>query len=304
MPHFTLARVAHSMAAPMQSPFDAMAKALIDAALEGVCDVSLQEPVTPDTLYSDAVIDPRAPTDEIVARGLLGRMASVACVIEAFATVPTVYDADRCVARTALLRANQRRERVLWMVSPGRARSVIDAFALGPDRAWPRGVYLGNTSRVPRLIVASELTRSRSTLLLRLMGRGAVLRAAIEETTRLSDDAWERPFVTRILLHMRTELRRMTGDDAFSKEIEMRYAEYVKSVDKLIEDLETRGEARGEARGELIGERRALVTLLTARGIAVDEGIAARITACDDREQLVRWIARAATAQSIDAVFE
>jgi hypothetical protein len=167
-----------------------------------------------------------------------------------------------------------------------------------------RGVYVGHTSRVPRLIVASELARSRSTLLLRLMGRGAVLRDAIEESARLGDDAWERPFVTRVLLRMRSELRRMTGDDAFSKEIEMRYREYAESVDKMIESLRVESEARGEARGELVGERRALETLLAARGIAVDDGTSARIFACDDREQLVRWIARAATANSIDAVFE
>jgi hypothetical protein len=97
-----LARGALAVAAKMQSPFDAMAKALIDAALEGVCDVSLQEPVAQDALYSDAVIDPRAPTEAITARGILGRMASVPCVIEAFATVPTAFDVDRCVARTSL----------------------------------------------------------------------------------------------------------------------------------------------------------------------------------------------------------
>ncbi len=126
------------------------------------------------------------------------------------------------------------------------------------------------------------------------------MRDAIEESARLSDDAWERPFVTRVLLRMRSELRRMTGDDAFSKEIEMRYREYAESVDKMIESLRV----ESEARGELVGERRALETLLAARGIAVDEGTSARIFACDDREQLVRWIARAATADSIDAVFE
>lgn len=271
----------------MQTPFDTMAKALIDAALEGVCEVSLQEPVAPETLYADAVIDPRAPREAIAQRGLLGRMACSACVIEAFATVPTVFDVDRCSARASMLRATQRRERVLWVIAPGRARSVIEAYGLAGSRAWPRGVYVGATERVARLVVVSELPRTSATLLLRLMGRGAVLRGALTEASELSADAWERPFVLRVLLRMRSELRRMSGEQADTKEIEMRYAELAKSVDKMLEDLrvesEALGEARGEARGEALGRaaamRAAIEDVCELLGIEVSEGRRARLAA-------------------------
>lgn len=62
-------------------------------------------------------------------------------------------------------------------------------------------------------------------------------------------------------------------------------------------------EAIGEARGKTIGEADALVVVLRTRGFAVDALTRDRITACDDVEQLRRWIARAVTAHTLGDVF-
>jgi hypothetical protein len=75
----------------MQTPFDTLAKGIIDGALDGLCDVTLQAAVVPETLYSDAVIDPRGSRRALRARGMLGRMATTPCVIEAFAVVPLAF---------------------------------------------------------------------------------------------------------------------------------------------------------------------------------------------------------------------
>lgn len=96
----------------MQAPFDLFAKAIIDGTLDGLCDVSLQEPVSPEAMLADAVVDPRATAEQLRTRGLLGRMACEPCVIEPFSSVPSVRDADRCVARAALLRVARGDE--LW----------------------------------------------------------------------------------------------------------------------------------------------------------------------------------------------
>lgn len=74
---------------------------------------------------------------------------------------------------------------------------------------------------------------------------------------------------------------------------------------------ETRGEARGEARGEVRGEARgeargvgrALLTVLAARGLPLDEAARARIDGCDDVAVLNGWLHRAATAAQLDEVF-
>jgi hypothetical protein len=97
----------------MQTPFDTLAKGIIDGALDGLCDVTLQAAVVPETLYSDAVIDPRGSRRALRARGMLGRMATRPCAIEAFAVVPSLSELSRCVARVSWLRAERGDDRVL-----------------------------------------------------------------------------------------------------------------------------------------------------------------------------------------------
>ncbi|HEU4412802.1 MAG TPA: HEPN domain-containing protein [Polyangiaceae bacterium] len=65
---------------------------------------------------------------------------------------------------------------------------------------------------------------------------------------------------------------------------------------------EARGRAeglrQGEARGEAKGKAAALLTVLAARGLAVDDATRGRIEACADPARLDRWLARALTAAS------
>ncbi len=124
---------------------------------------------------------------------------------------------------------------------------------------------------------------------------------ALDDYARLPDDAWERRFVSTLLLRVRDDLQRMTGDARYAarEEIDMRYAEIAKQVEQIIVDVESRAEARGEARGEA----NALRTVLASRGFAVDPATERLIASCADAPQLRQWIARAVTAPSLAAVF-
>ncbi len=55
--------------------------------------------------------------------------------------------------------------------------------------------------------------------------------------------------------------------------------------------------------GEARGRASALLAVLEARGLEVDEATRTRITTCTRLATLNRWIARAATAATLDAVF-
>ena len=59
------------------------------------------------------------------------------------------------------------------------------------------------------------------------------------------------------------------------------------------------GQAAGRAEGQLQGRRDALVTILTARGLAPGKSARARITGCAAPDTLDRWITQAATATSV-----
>jgi hypothetical protein len=63
------------------------------------------------------------------------------------------------------------------------------------------------------------------------------------------------------------------------------------------------GEADGRAQGEASGRANALLALLAARGIAIDDGRRSELIACSDLSTLDRWIARAAVATSAGEVF-
>jgi hypothetical protein len=69
-------------------------------------------------------------------------------------------------------------------------------------------------------------------------------------------------------------------------------------------DFAKRYLAQGRAEGRAEGEAHALLRLLAARGFVVDEATAARVRACMDVEALGRWIDRAATAATLETVFD
>ncbi|MFO0626448.1 MAG: hypothetical protein U0325_12615 [Polyangiales bacterium] len=91
----------------------------------------------------------------------------------------------------------------------------------------------------------------------------------------------------------------MLGDDllAVIEEMMMERLEIPESpgFKALRRKIEAIGEARGEAR--------ALLTVLSARRLMVDDAARARIEGCDDAALLNRWIERAATAKDLDEVF-
>ena len=62
-------------------------------------------------------------------------------------------------------------------------------------------------------------------------------------------------------------------------------------------------QARARSEGETHGKAEALVTVLRARQLPVDDATRARIEACTDSATLDRWIARAATAATVAEVF-
>ncbi|MDT5024739.1 MAG: hypothetical protein QOE61_1165 [Micromonosporaceae bacterium] len=64
------------------------------------------------------------------------------------------------------------------------------------------------------------------------------------------------------------------------------------------------GRAEGREEGRAEGEATAVLAVLDARGIDVPDDARTRITECSDLNQLDTWVRRAATAESIDDLFD
>lgn len=228
----------------MQSPFDQMAKWLAEGALTGPCEVTSEQEVVADARAIDVVVTPvPARLGELATRGWLGAMARMGCVIEAFHDPPSPDELDECLLKVIAMHTRQRAtwksapvdtrgpmpsRALLWAVCAGRPEASLRSWAMEPMTDWPVGFYGTPSVRAPRIVVVSALPRQRDTLLLRLMGAGDTLRAALEDLHALPHGAPERAMMDAILVLLRHEIPRMAGIDYTSNEVVMRVQEAVR----------------------------------------------------------------------------
>jgi hypothetical protein len=74
-------------------------------------------------------------------------------------------------------------------------------------------------------------------------------------------------------------------------------------IDRFIEEGKQQGMEQGRQLGRADSATRVLLTILTARGIAIADQLRSRIAECTDPDLLERWATRAATSTTIDEVF-
>ena len=106
---------------------------------------------------------------------------------------------------------------IQWVISSGRPGAGIDGLGFRPMTSEPRGIYESPPLHCTRLVVVSELPVARDTLLVRLLGAGAVLKQAITELQALPAEAPERRLALPVLLRLRltvpTGPAQQTSDD-------------------------------------------------------------------------------------------
>ena len=108
-------------------------------------------------------------------------------------------------------------------------------------RAWPSGYYADRITGRVRIVVVSQLPRTRDTLLLRLMGAGRTLRDAITDLGALPVDAPERILALPHLVRLR--IAPATEDQV------MNHKQFLKITENLVREHERAIEARGIEQG-------------------------------------------------------
>ena len=150
---------------------------------------------------------------------------------------------------------------------------------------WPVGVYFhGDDLYRVGLVIADELPRDRSTLLVRIMAAGPVLADALAELAALPEDAHERAVAEQIVVHLQHAIGKKPGRTPEEEEF-------------IVSMQGTWKEARAQGRTEEAA--RALLTVLRVRGIAVPDVARERILAETDPARLARWHERAIVAESV-----
>jgi hypothetical protein len=191
------------------------------------------------------------------------------------------------------------------VLAAGRPTGVLGALRFRRKRGWPRGVYeFGGGVLKVGVVVASELPRTRATLLVRLMAAGPLLPRAVTELAALPEEAHERAVAEQILLQLRHALERKPvrtpEEQEFIVTIVSTWAD-AKREGRQEGHQEGHQEGRQEGRqeGQLLHARAALRRVLAVRKLRASAADEARIDTCTDLATLDRWHDQALVAQTV-----
>jgi hypothetical protein len=291
----------------MRNRFDQLGKQIGLSALGPSGVTVAHDEISPDAHHADLRHEPDPAREAERARlGLLGRIASLLCLIEIYGHAPDGAEFRACLGKhIAFWEQRARKARrapgkepfvdpFLWIVAAGRSDAVLAALKKTRRRRWPKGVYFcGNDVLRVGVVVASELPRDRSTLLVRLMAAGPLLPQAIEDLAALPEDAHERVVAEQILLNLRHVLGSKPDQTPDEQEF-------------LVTMYTSWAEARkmGREEGRTDEAAKAVLTVLRVRGIAVPDSARERILAQGDPDLLERWLEKAAVAASVAEVLD
>jgi hypothetical protein len=321
----------------MSNRFDQLGKKIGLRALGPSGLTVAQDEIPSNARHADLRHEPDAAREAERARlGLLGRLVSVLCLIEFFSGTPDEEGVLAALGKLIAFRQQRRREAdkarrsqqregdaapaaplvkpFLWIITAGRPSSVLSLLGAVPAEGWPTGVYLSpgalpDAGRHPAglqdaggllrvgIVVASELPRDRSTILVRIIAGGAALPAALADLAALPAGAHERYVASMDLLELRQVLGKKTNRTVQEEE-------FIVSTQNIVEKLQEEARREGRDEGRREGEVRALLTALRVRGIAVPDVDRERILAQDDPKRLERWLERAIVATSLAEVFD
>lgn len=283
----------------MHRRFDHVAKQILRGVLEpgGAVATELEIP-TADAQAVDTWFEPDPAREaERQRMGLLGKMAPGPTMFEPFHDPPGLDDVRACFRKQLLLdhvrvrdaeKANAARPPFprLWVISSGRPENVLRGYALAPANGLGPGFYEGAEAHAHGVVVLRELPRMRETLLLRLMGAGAVLDDALADLESLPPGAWERGVAVPCLVEARLLIPQDSEDEVERGFIMSTQGLYEEWKRKIHEQAESEGELRAEERVRKEG----LIESYETRFGAMPPALRAVVEATHDLAKLHRWM--------------
>jgi hypothetical protein len=166
---------------------------------------------------------------------------------------------------------------------------------------WPRGFYEGPPLLWTRLVVVNELPVARDTLLVRLLGAGAILQQAIAELKELQAEAPERTLALPVLLRLRLTVpsdpvKQTTDDQEFLMDTQDIVDTWRReAIQEGVQQGLEQGVKQGREQGVKEGVVRALVALYEARFGAMPQDLRSVVEDTRDEPTLVAWLRLAGT---------
>jgi len=282
----------------MHTPFDLLGKEIVGRTMVDLGEIRREHEVASHVQRADLYFVP-AP-DKAARRGkrgMFGRMAETACLIEVFRSTPTIRVLDGCLRKQLthdhLAARGARKAKTpspdkprLWVLSTGKPETALQGYGFAPRPGWHAGVYDGMPAAVVSVVVLHELPRIRDTLLLRLLGKGLVMAEALEDLKALPPDAWERDVAQAPLVALRLQM----PEDSATTDEERRFA---MAMNEIYEQWKKRtmeeGLAEGVKQGVAQGVRQTLVASYQGRFGEMPAALRKVLDETADAQVLTGW---------------
>ncbi len=247
-----------------RTPFDNLSKDLALALLAPLGRVESDLRIVAEAQYADLFLEllsaevprtgPRAFVARLVERYTLLEFAQRPPGLVTMTTWTRKRDAQWNTLRVEAKRDGRPRPRrppLLLVLSAGDPKTLRAEYPLHPMPGIA-GCFQGAPANTVLLVVLSKLGRTRGTLLLRCMGRGATLLQALRELSALPPDAPERVLAARWIA--RFHLQRQTHPTSIDPEVAMQFQQIYEAMmqqqlDKGIEKGIEKGREQGIAQG-------------------------------------------------------
>ena len=271
----------------MWERYGQLGKGIVGRALHALGMVRLEYEVPiPDAQSGDAYFVPEPGHEaERAHLGWLDQMTREPCLLELLQRVPGPVETrtnlrkqltlDHSIALEAGKKGAHRPPLLhLWQVTTARPRNVLTGYAMKRAPGWPPGFWGGPPLLAMGIVVLAEVPRRRDTLLVRLLGRGRVLREAIADLKALPAGAEEREVALPPLVALRFEVAQDPTPDDEARAFLMATSDLYEQWEKRVtlkgkaEGLalgEARGKAEGKAEGLALGVATALIATYEAR---------------------------------------
>jgi hypothetical protein len=260
-----------------RTPFDQFSKQLLEEFLAPLGEVIPNMEVPGESRFVDICF---APSQQPIANpdtlGLLGRIAKTPCLLEPFRNQPKITGIRNCLLKLFLVQADwQRKARRdaenipeselpwLWILAPSASDTIIDGFTATLDETWMEGVYFLAKHLKTAIIAINQLPCIPETLWLRLLGKGATQKRAVEEVIALPTSNEGRLAALKLLTSWKVSIEAKVEIDREERELIM-----------TLSQAYLEWEEKTQKQGLTQGQRLVVENLLKLRFGELDEQLA------------------------------
>ncbi|HZF55782.1 MAG TPA: hypothetical protein VE093_44510 [Polyangiaceae bacterium] len=244
--------------------------------------------------------------------GLLGELARGRVLFELFRNPPPVLELQSCVLKAVDLkardarsarRAKQPRSSVealsLCVITPSMSGELAAQAGAAPRPSAVRGLYTLAPMWRTVIVVVNELPDDRSTVWLRLLGRGAVQAGAVRQLLEMPERGPLRDGTLRLLVAWQQSLPPPWQQSEEERELSMNWEQVYERWERKVL---AKGRAEGRAEAKAEGKAEAVLAVLAGRGLTITAAQRKQVLSCSDNGALDAWLRSAGTAPSVKAL--